>query len=101
MFIKPNSPLTELSVKICSATRRLLAWIDDCAPVVWFGWMWWIGRFGSIEDLRAADLYMGPYDDPAHPEHGRYLLGWPAGGSAPGSCETESSARPIELAATG
>ncbi len=29
--------------------------------VVWFGWMWWIGRFGSIEDLRAADLYMGPY----------------------------------------
>jgi len=29
--------------------------------VVWFGWMWWIGRFGSIEDLRAAQLYMGPY----------------------------------------
>jgi len=29
--------------------------------VVWFGWMWWIGRFGSIDDLRAAALYMGPY----------------------------------------
>ncbi len=29
--------------------------------VVWFGWLWWIGRFGSIEDLRAADLYMGSY----------------------------------------
>ena len=29
--------------------------------VVWFGWIWWIGRFGSIEDVRAAQLYMGPY----------------------------------------
>jgi formate-dependent nitrite reductase membrane component NrfD len=31
--------------------------------VIWFGWMWWIGRFGTIEDLRAAQLYMGPYAD--------------------------------------
>lgn len=29
--------------------------------VVWYGWMWWIGRFGSLEDLRAANLFMGPY----------------------------------------
>lgn len=29
--------------------------------VVWFGWLWWIGRFGGIEELRAAHLYMGPY----------------------------------------
>ena len=27
---------------------------------VWYGWMWWIGRFGTIEDLRAANLFMGP-----------------------------------------
>jgi formate-dependent nitrite reductase membrane component NrfD len=33
--------------------------------VVWFGWMWWIGRFGGIEDLRAAHLYMGPYANTA------------------------------------
>ncbi len=31
------------------------------AAVVWFGWLWWMGRFGTIEDLRAAQLYMGPY----------------------------------------
>ncbi len=31
------------------------------AAVVWFGWMWWIGRFGSIAGLRAAQLYMEPY----------------------------------------
>ena len=29
--------------------------------IVWFGWLWWIGRFGSIEDLRAAHLYTGSY----------------------------------------
>ena len=29
--------------------------------VTWYGWMWWIGRFGSIEELRAANLFMGPY----------------------------------------
>ncbi|MGC8474853.1 MAG: hypothetical protein ACP5NP_00725 [Acetobacteraceae bacterium] len=28
---------------------------------VWYGWMWWIGRFGTVEDLRAANLFMGPY----------------------------------------
>lgn len=28
---------------------------------VWYGWMWWIGRFGTIEELRAANLFMGPY----------------------------------------
>ena len=31
------------------------------AALVWFGWLWWMGRFGTIEDLRAAHLYMGPY----------------------------------------
>lgn len=31
-----------------------------CA-VVWYGWMWWIGRFGTIEETRAANLFMGPY----------------------------------------
>lgn len=31
-----------------------------CA-VTWYGWMWWLGRFGSIEQLRAANLFMGPY----------------------------------------
>ena len=31
------------------------------AAVVWFGWLWWMGRFGTVEDLRAAQLYMGPY----------------------------------------
>lgn len=29
--------------------------------MVWYGWMWWIGRFGEAEDLRAANLFMGPY----------------------------------------
>lgn len=29
--------------------------------IVWFGWMWWLGRFGTIEGLRAANLFMGPY----------------------------------------
>ncbi|MHB1691430.1 MAG: hypothetical protein ACYCSR_12375 [Thiomonas sp.] len=29
--------------------------------VTWYGWMWWLGRFGSIEELRAANLFMGPY----------------------------------------
>jgi formate-dependent nitrite reductase membrane component NrfD len=29
--------------------------------VLWFGWIWWMGRFGTIEDLRAAALYMGPW----------------------------------------
>lgn len=29
--------------------------------VVWYGWMWWIGRFGTIEEERAANLFMGPY----------------------------------------
>jgi len=31
--------------------------------MIWFGWLWWIGRFGTIEELRAAQLYMGPYAD--------------------------------------
>jgi len=31
------------------------------SAVIWFGWLWWMGRFGSIEELRAADLFMGPY----------------------------------------
>lgn len=30
---------------------------------VWYGWLWWIGRFGGIEDLRGAHLLMGPYAD--------------------------------------
>ncbi|MDA8051156.1 MAG: hypothetical protein M0002_14340 [Rhodospirillales bacterium] len=29
--------------------------------LVWYGWMWWIGRFGTEEELRAANLFMGPY----------------------------------------
>ncbi|MHB1669480.1 hypothetical protein [Thiomonas sp.] len=29
--------------------------------MTWYGWMWWLGRFGSIEELRAANLFMGPY----------------------------------------
>lgn len=29
--------------------------------VVWYGWMWWIGRFGTIEEERAVNLFMGPY----------------------------------------
>jgi len=31
------------------------------AAALWFGWLWWMGRFGSIEELRAAQLFMGPY----------------------------------------
>ncbi len=31
------------------------------SAVIWFGWLWWMGRFGTIEDLRAVDLFMGPY----------------------------------------
>ncbi len=31
-----------------------------CA-VTWYAWMWWIGRFGTIEEERAANLFMGPY----------------------------------------
>jgi formate-dependent nitrite reductase membrane component NrfD len=29
--------------------------------LVWYGWMWWLGRFGTLEELRAANLFMGPY----------------------------------------
>lgn len=29
--------------------------------IVWYGWLWWLGRFGTIEELRAANLFMGPY----------------------------------------
>lgn len=29
--------------------------------VTWFGWLWWMGRFGTVAELRAAQLYMGPY----------------------------------------
>ena len=47
------------------ALRAPLRWTAvisiAAAAIVWFGWLWWIGRFGSIEDLRAAQLYMGPY----------------------------------------
>ncbi len=32
--------------------------------VTWYGWMWWLGRFGTIEELRAANLFMGPYAAP-------------------------------------
>ena len=34
--------------------------IATCA-VVWYGWMWWLGRFGMTEQERAANLFMGPY----------------------------------------
>lgn len=29
--------------------------------VTWYGWMWWLGRFGSTEELRAVNLFLGPY----------------------------------------
>ncbi|SCC94828.1 Polysulphide reductase NrfD [Thiomonas sp. X19] len=32
--------------------------------VTWYGWMWWLGRFGTIEELRAANLFMGTYAAP-------------------------------------
>ncbi len=32
--------------------------------VTWYGWMWWLGRFGTVEELRAANLFMGPYAAP-------------------------------------
>lgn len=48
-----------------SSSTEALRWTAAAAigveAVVWFGWLWWIGRFGSIEDLRAAQLFMGPY----------------------------------------
>lgn len=31
------------------------------AMIVWAGWMWWLGRFGTVAELRAANLFMGPY----------------------------------------
>ena len=31
------------------------------ALIVWAGWMWWLGRFGTVAELRAANLFMGPY----------------------------------------
>lgn len=31
------------------------------ALAIWAGWMWWLGRFGTIPDLRAASLFTGPY----------------------------------------
>lgn len=34
--------------------------IAVCA-VVWYGWLWWLGRFGMTEEQRAANLFMGPY----------------------------------------
>ena len=47
-----------------SASLRWTAAISvGIEAVVWFGWIWWIGRFGTIEDLRVAQLYMGPYAD--------------------------------------
>ncbi len=51
--------------KMAQPLSRPLRWTAAVSiaveAVVWFGWMWWIGRFGGIEDLRAAHLYMGPY----------------------------------------
>lgn len=31
---------------------------------IWYGWMWWLGRFGTAEELRSANLFMGPYGLP-------------------------------------
>jgi len=31
------------------------------AAVMWFARLWWMSRFGTVEALRAAQLYMGPY----------------------------------------
>ena len=31
------------------------------SAIVWAGWIWWISRFGTIAELRAADLFLGPY----------------------------------------
>lgn len=31
------------------------------AMVVWAGWLWWLGRFGTVAELRAVNLFMGPY----------------------------------------
>jgi formate-dependent nitrite reductase membrane component NrfD len=40
-------------------TTALIA-LGTCL-VVWYGWMWWLGRFGSTAELRAVNLFMGPY----------------------------------------
>lgn len=31
------------------------------AAITWYGWLWWMARLGSIEDLRAVALFNGPY----------------------------------------
>lgn len=53
---------TGRSAQPLSAPLRWTAAVGVGAEAaIWFGWLWWIGRFGTIEDLRAAQLYMGPY----------------------------------------
>ena len=44
-----------------TALRATAAIALGVCLVVWYGWMWWLGRFGSIEELRAVNLFMGPY----------------------------------------
>lgn len=45
--------------------RNALRWLAVIAiavyAVIWYGWMWWLGRFGITEQQRAAHLFMGPY----------------------------------------
>ena len=45
--------------------RNALRWLAVIAiavcAVIWYGWMWWLGRFGTTEQERAANLFMGPY----------------------------------------
>lgn len=44
-----------------TALRPVAATSVAVALVIWAGWMWWLGRFGTVPDLRAASLFTGPY----------------------------------------
>lgn len=54
-LVTANRPKAQSSHRITAAVA-----LGVCL-MTWCGWMWWLGRFGLIEELRAANLFMEPY----------------------------------------
>jgi len=48
-------------IPIDPSLRPVAAASVTLTMVVWAGWLWWLGRFGTVAELRAANLFMGPY----------------------------------------
>ena len=53
--------------KHIKAPDGVLRWLAVAGLIVsavtWFGWMWWMGRLGTIPDQRFTALINGPYHD--------------------------------------